>query len=167
MEVYELVEEFQSVWGSVPTGVVLERKEGARVAFGVYLKAGLSLQVYVSLSVGPRGGIAEEIIAIDPSARIVADRLVVYANDGGRYGEGLLLPLSALRREAMQTALVQRQARALELCRNAMNEFTESCRLNPLRPGQVRNLPSSSRSIRHVIFTGVPGLGRRGGGRRR
>lgn len=164
MEAYELVEEFEEAWANLPKGFPLEKEAGNSAVFGAFVPVG-GLRMYVSLTVGPRGGIRETVVVIDPQLRVVADRLVVYSTDGGGVSErGLLLPLSDLRARVAQTAAgKQRKALAIQLCRDTLWDFVERLDDDVLRPESLRLLPSTSESL-IGISAGAPSLGRRGGG---
>lgn len=164
MEPYELVETFQQEWPRKPKGVPLETVGARGASFGLFLQAG-DLQVHISLLVGVKGGITETVVVVDPKPRVIADRLVVYSTDGGDAGRGMFLPLSDLRRQVAQTAVQQKREVAIDLCRRAMLDYVNGdLKRNPLRPEQLRLLPSTSQSIRRVIFSGAPSLGKGGGG---
>ena len=162
MEAYELVEAFEASWDRALKGIPLGMRDGKKFVFSLFLSA-RPLRIYVSLTVGPQGGIKEEVVVIDPSPTVTADRLVVHSTDGGDVNRGLLLPLSDLRREVLQLPRSQRYERALTVCREALWDYVEQLDDAPLRPERLRLLPSTSRSV-SVIYAGSPSLGKRGGG---
>lgn len=158
MESYEIVEQLEHLWNRVAKNVPLVRREGKETHFAVFLQVG-GLRIFVALTVGPRGGISEEVLVIDPSAPIVADRLLVNCYDGDASGKGAILPLTDLRRQVGQTKGNKREL-ALQICENAMWDLVTSDSLNPAR---LRVIQSTAQSVRK-ISGGLPSQGRQGGG---
>lgn len=164
MEDYELVEQFETAWRTVRRNVPLEERVRDKVVFSLYLAVG-SLQMYLSLTVGPRGGIKEELVVIDPAPRIVADRLVTHVTDGGDADRGVFIPLPDLRGQVAQQPASKRREVAEVLCRAAMVKVAEELRQRPPEASRLRLRPSTSRSVGRILYGGSPGTGKFGGGR--
>jgi len=156
MESYEVVEEFQQSWPFAPKNVLLKFIGKELAAFSTFL-AVEDLQVYLALEVGPRGGVNETIIVIDPRPTVVADRLVAISTDGGTIGH--LLPLVDVRSKVGRQHKGRRE-RALEVCEQAMREFVEQLNETPLKAVTLRSLPLSHDNSVKTIGAGTPSLGR-------
>jgi hypothetical protein len=159
-----LVEQFEAAWPRVLKGVPLEEMAGTKLVISLYLSVA-SLRIYITLTVGPRGGIKEELVVIDPEPHVTADRLVTHVTDGGDAGRGVLVPLSELRAEVIRQSTNERREIAETLCRTTMAKLVERFQTQPPRVEQLRLRPSTSQSVGQVIYSGSPGLGKHGGGR--
>jgi hypothetical protein len=159
MEAYILVETFEVSWRQSPKWCLLEGEDGA--TFGKFLQVE-DLQAYASLSVGPRGGVSEGVIVVDPGPRVTSDRLLVHSTDGGDVGAGLLLPLANLRHIVAEVSPSVRRDCALGICREAVRSYVPA---EDLTAARLRLYPSTPQSIEGIVLAGAPGLGKRGGAR--
>lgn len=162
LESYEVVEWFQRIWPTVAKNTVLTDQSGSLLA--VFFRVGVL--GYVDLQVGPRGGIKETVIVIDPTQEVVADRLLVLSTDGDSAGRGLLVSIDNLRSKVYRAPLNRRRATALYLCSEALDAFVRQIAQSAIHEGELRNLPSTSTSIIGVYSGGLPGHGPDRGTRR-
>ncbi|MEK7541318.1 MAG: hypothetical protein AAB533_00515 [Patescibacteria group bacterium] len=126
MEDIQTVEFLEEEWSTCGKDQIFEHKGGKYHWIGFAAEIG-KFRVQLWVSVGKRGGIAEETYVVDPTQRIVVDRLRLAERI--TEGDGHFLPLrnmrDRVRRGNENAILVTRECVAKCLGRIKAGEFTE------------------------------------------
>ena len=156
MEEWELVEFFEDIWPHLPKNALQEeslprRKEAIWFAceVGPFL-------LYLAALIGPRGGLRESIVVIDPAQRITVDRLQLAEVTDDR--DGHLLPLVKMRDQVHRG-----QEDPVKLCQAEMTSLLQNILADPEAAVQrLRQMDAYLSSSLPALSGGLPGLGKRG-----
>jgi hypothetical protein len=152
-----MVEKFENLWTAWPHDTVHELERCGKAHFRAFIEVD-GKQLWTELIVGPRGGISEQYVVVDPRQRILVDQLVACKEIRGRmYPDGMYSLVSMRSRS-------QGRAHAAEICRTAMTELLAALkRRDPQALFRLHHLELESESVR-AISGGLPGTARHGDG---
>jgi hypothetical protein len=111
-------------------------------------------RVFVRLVLGRRGGLSEDVIAIDPRQPIVADRLLTATRASDELFQGVLVDLSTIRNA------IHHGGDCMELCMGALVRLLEEARNDPsmfFESIRQREESAEGHSVRRVLPGGIPG----------
>lgn len=152
MEAYELVEQLERMWPSVPKHVPLVEHGKGVTTFSVFAEVE-GLWLYVALRVSPKEGVRDVVVVVDPKVHIKADRvLVVFKGHPSNRGS-LLLDVFP----HADVSKASNRERVLELCKAAMHAFVkERLAANKLTAQQLRRLSHWSSGSIGGVSAGTP-----------
>lgn len=155
MEEWELVEFFEDIWSQLPKNVLQEESpSGRKEAIWFACEVG-PLRLFLAALIGPRGGLRESIVVIDPAQRITVDRLqLAEVTDSG---DGHLLPLRKMRYQVRR-----QQQDPVELCRERMATLLQNILADPeASVSRLRKMDAFKSSSLPTLSGGLPDLGKR------
>ena len=155
----EDIEHFESLWNEWPKNQlwqgVLTTKNHPAIFFACEIG---QYRILSSASVGPRGGIREQLMILDFKQAITIDRLIL-ADSASLYEGGYLLPLADMRYQ------VKREGKQpFDVCHQAMQKILDDVLARPDHYiGLIPTLERQARSVpRYWMFrAGAPGQSKR------
>jgi len=153
LEALELVEEIQDLWPDLPKGSPVITTEQGKLNARLFIEVD-GLYVVLRLMRGPRGGLYEEFVILDPTQRVVADRLLALQQQDGRQLGFQILDAGVIRHA------IKNGATPTEALRSELLRFVQRATDRPEQTARMlRGIESTSMSVRQVSG-GLPGLGR-------
>ena len=155
---FTFIENFKRFWEILPKWKVWCYDDDSRceVVFKIAFELG-GLYVVICAIIGPRGGLKEEVYALDLNQRIEIERLVCNARTSiGQ--EGLVLPLYEMRAAGRKGFDLEQLCYHMLEC-ECKQRFTDA-EWTDLRLMEIRQWRGDSKSLR-AVQGGLPGLGKR------